>query len=102
MAQLALDVFLGIRPDTIGMREIGAPHDVILANLVDHLDADAIGLISGITLPAPILTRPHLEVEILELVLPFQIHVVEDIRNPANSALADDNPNLRMMLQHAG
>src|SRR5438094_8752775 len=48
------------------------------------------------------LTPRHLGLEVVELVFPFQVHVVEYIGNPADSAFADNYPDLRMMLQHAG
>src|SRR5262249_37253720 len=34
VAQLALDVFLRIGPHPVGVREVRAPHDVVLAELV--------------------------------------------------------------------
>src|SRR6266446_5929726 len=81
--------------------EVRAPHDVVLADLVEHLDTDAIALIGGEALPPPILARLHFQIEILELVLPFEIHAIENVGEPANPALADDELQLWMMLEHA-
>src|ERR1043165_4125927 len=43
VTELARDVLPGIRPHTVGMREIRAPHDLVFAELVQQLDADRIG-----------------------------------------------------------
>src|SRR5215469_16715498 len=63
VAELALDVVLRIGPDAVGVWKVRGPHDVALADLVDQLDADRIGLISRIALAAPILARRHLQIE---------------------------------------
>src|SRR6516225_8118773 len=84
------------------MREIGAPHDVVFADLVQHLDADAIALISRIALPMPIVTRLHLEVQIFKLIFPLEIHVVEDVRNPADTTFADYQLELWVVLKYSG
>src|SRR5438552_737841 len=71
VTEFALDVFLRIRPHPVGMREIRAPHDVVLAELLQQLHADRVSLIGGVALAAPALARLHLEVQALELVLPL-------------------------------
>src|SRR4030095_5491301 len=90
-----------VRPDVLGMRDIRAPHHVVLAQLVDHLDADAIGLVRGHALPPPVVARLHAEPEVPELVLPLEVHVIEDVGDPADATLADDHAHARMALEHA-
>src|SRR6185436_13966250 len=68
VAQLAVDVLLGVRPHAVGMREVRAPHDLVLAQLVEQLDADGIGLVRRPALALPVLARRHGEREVLELV----------------------------------
>src|ERR1700687_5632597 len=70
VAQFALNIFLGIRPDAVGVREIRTPHDIVFTDFVEQLDADAIALVGRVALPPPVVTRLHLEIQIFELVLP--------------------------------
>src|SRR5258705_6069180 len=84
------------------MREVGSPHDVVFADFVEQLDADTIALVGRIALPPPVVARLHLEIEILELVLPFEVHVVEDVGNPADATLAAHHSEPRMMFEYAG
>src|SRR5262249_37258814 len=44
VSELALDVLARVGPHAVGMRKIGAPHDLVVAELVQQLDADGIGL----------------------------------------------------------
>src|ERR1043166_5286285 len=74
VAELAVDVFLRIRPHAVGMREVRAPHDLVLAQLVEQLDADRVGLVRRPALPLPVLARRHRERQVLELVLPLGVH----------------------------
>jgi hypothetical protein len=37
MAQLALDVLFGVRPDALRMREVRAQHDLVLANHMSNV-----------------------------------------------------------------
>src|SRR5271169_3276117 len=67
VAQFALNIFLGIRPDAVGVREIRTPHDIAFANFVEQLDADTIVLISRVALPPPVVTRLNLEIQVFEL-----------------------------------
>ena len=46
--------------------------------------------------------RLHLEIQIFELVLPFEVHVIEDIGNPADATLADHHSDPGMMFEYAG
>src|SRR3989441_12807200 len=99
--ELTLDDLEGVGPDAVGVGEVRAPHDVVDPDLVEQLDADAIRLVGRLALAAPVLARPHAEREVLELVLPFRIHALEDVRDPADAALADDDPQRRVTLEHA-
>src|ERR1700730_1470565 len=83
MPELALDVLRGIRPDAIGMREIRGPHDIVDPELVEELHADLVGLEGGLALPPPVLARSQAQAEVLELVLPLEVHAVADAGNPA-------------------
>src|SRR5438445_685797 len=96
MPELALDVLRGIRPDAIGMREIRRPHDIVDPELVEELHADLVGLEGGLALPPPVLARRHAQAEILELVLPLEVHAVEDVGDPADPALAEHQGDPRM------
>src|SRR5207245_9904781 len=99
--ELALDVLRRIRPDAIGMREIRRPHDIVDPELVEELHADLVGLEGGLALPPPVLARSHAQAEILELILPLEVHAVEDVGDPADPALAEHEGDPRMALQHA-
>src|SRR6516165_10195803 len=61
MAKLFVDIFLRIRPNAVGVRKVRGPHDVTVADLVDQLDADRVGLIGRVALAAPVFAGPHLE-----------------------------------------
>src|SRR5215471_19668928 len=89
VAELALDVFLRIRPHAVGVREVRAPHHVVFTDLIDELHADRVALVGGVALAPPILAWPHLQIELLELVLPLGVHAIEDIGDPAGAGLAD-------------
>src|SRR5713101_1592788 len=78
VTQFALNIFLGIWPDAVGVREIRPPHDIVCADFVEQLNADTIALVGRVALPPPVVTRFHLEIQIFELVLPFEVHVVAD------------------------
>src|SRR6516165_7646858 len=101
MAELLPDVFLRIRPDAVRVREVRGPHNVALADLLDELDADRVGLIGRIALAPPVFTRRHLELELFELILPLGIHAVEHVGDPADPSLADDDLEAGMALEHA-
>src|SRR5712691_4614328 len=102
VAELLLDVFLRIRPDPVGMREVRAPHDVVDPELVEQLYPDRVALIGGVALAVPVFARAHLEVELLELVLPLGVHAVEDVGDPAGAGLADDDLQMRPVFEDAG
>src|SRR2546426_415602 len=101
VTELTLDELARVGPDAVRMGEVRAPHDVVDADLVEQLDADAIRLVGRLALAAPVLTRREAEAEVLELVLPFRVHPLEDVRDPADAALADDDAQRRVSLDHA-
>ena len=98
---LAGDEVLAVGPDAVGVGEVGAPHDVVLAEDVDETDADWVALVGREALAAPVLRRLHLELEVLELVLPLEVHVLEDVGDPANAGLADDEADIGEAFEHA-
>ena len=57
------DEVLAVGPDAVGVGEVGAPHDVVLAEDVDEADADGVALVGREALAAPVLRRLHLELE---------------------------------------
>src|SRR5262249_34878600 len=57
VAELALDVLLRVRPDAVGVWEVRAPHDVVLAKLVEQFHADWVALVGRVALPAPVFAR---------------------------------------------
>src|SRR5689334_383042 len=83
-AELALNVFLRIREDTIGMRIIGSPHDVLDADFVEQPGADAVVLECSPALTMPVITGFHLEMrdEVAETVFILVIHAIEHIGQP--------------------
>ena len=60
VAEFALDVFLRVGPDAVGVREVRAPHDVVFAELVEEFHADRVALVGGVALAAPVVARRHL------------------------------------------
>src|SRR6186713_3449798 len=88
--ELLLDELLGVGPHPVRMREVRAPHDGLRPQLVEQGHTDAVALVGGLALPAPVLAGTHGQLEILELVFPLEVHAIEDIGNPADAALADD------------
>src|SRR5260370_39899847 len=42
MPELPLEILLRVGPHAVGMREVGAPHDLVGAELVQELDADRV------------------------------------------------------------
>src|SRR6516165_1083983 len=101
VAELALDVFLRVGPYAVGVREIRAPHDVVLAEFVDEFDANWVALIGGVALAAPVFAGRHLQVELLELVLPLGVHALQDVGDPAGAGLADDELDAGVVFEHA-
>src|SRR5690242_11600359 len=64
VAELLGDVFSGIRPDAVGMRVVGAPHQGFDAHVLDQLGADAVVLERGAALPAPVFARQQLHLDV--------------------------------------
>src|SRR5438128_1314938 len=77
VAELLGDVLGRLRPDTVGMRVVGAPHQRLDTDVVDELGADGIELERRLALPAPVLARAHLQSEVAEAVFPLEVHPVE-------------------------
>src|SRR2546427_287469 len=102
MAELLGDVLRRLRPDTVGMRVVGAPHERLDADVVDELGADRIELERRLALTAPVFAGPHLQSEVAEAVLPLEVHPVERVRDPADTALAERDADVRVALEDAG
>src|SRR5439155_19183724 len=102
MAELLLDVLRGFRPDAVSVRIIRGPHQRLDAHLVDHLRADAIELERRLALPAPVIARLHRQTEITEAVLPLEVHAIERVGDPADAALAEDDAQVGIALEHGG
>src|SRR4029077_835818 len=102
MTQLALDELARVRPHPVRVGEVRAPHDGIVPQIVEQLDADAIALVSSPALSTPVLAWPHSEAEILELILPLRVHAVQHVGDPADPALANDDLDVAATLEHAG
>ena len=60
VAELLGDVFRGIRPDAVGMRIVGAPHQGLDAHILDQLGADAVVLKRSAALAAPVVCTENL------------------------------------------
>src|SRR5262249_39242966 len=101
MAELALDVLGRVRPDAVGMREVRGPHDVVHAELVQELHAHLVGLEGRLALALPVLAGQHAEAQVLELVLPLEVHAVEDVGDPADAPLTPHQGDARVPLEHA-
>src|SRR2546425_5318478 len=101
VAELALDELARVGPHAIGMGKVRAPHDGVVPEIVDEVDADAVGLVRGLALAAPVFARPHRQREVRELVLPLRVHALEHVRDPADAALADDEDDPRVAFEHA-
>src|SRR5262249_14313024 len=78
------------------------PHERLDAHVLDQLGADRIELEGRPALPAPVIARLHLEGEIAEAVLPLEVHAIERVRDPADAALAERDPDVGVALEHRG
>src|SRR3989475_9680577 len=61
VAELLGDVLRRLRPDAVGMRVVGAPHERLDAHVVDQPGADAVVLERRLALAAPVVARLHLD-----------------------------------------
>src|SRR5216117_3630388 len=100
VAELLGDVLRRLRPDAVGMRVVGAPHERLDADVVDQLGADPVELKRGLALPAPVVARLHREAEIAEAVLPLEVHPVQGVGEPADTALAEGDPDPGVALEN--
>src|SRR6185437_6885438 len=98
VTELLGDVFARFRPDAVAMRVVAAPHQRLQPHLVDELGADAVELEGRLALAPPVVARLHLESQILEAVLPFEIHAVERVWDPADAALAKGDAQIGISL----
>src|SRR5215468_1517973 len=85
---LARHVLARVGPDSVGMREVRSPHDLVGAQLVDEVHAHRIRLVGRPALALPVFAGGHGEREILELILPLAVHAPEDVGDPADARLA--------------
>src|SRR5215468_12392865 len=97
--ELLLDVLRRLRPHTVAVRIVRAPHERLHAHVLDQLGADAVELEGGLALPPPVVAGLHREAEVAEAVLPLEVHAVERVRHPADAALAEGDPHARVALE---
>ena len=60
-----------------------------------------IGLVGRIALPIPVFAGLHLEIEVLELVLPLEIHVLQHVGDPAQPRFADHDLEVGITFERA-
>src|SRR5213594_1392738 len=99
VAELLGDVLRRLRPDAVGMRVVGAPHEGLDAHVVDQPGTDAVVLERRLALAAPLVARLHLESEVAEAVLPLVVHAIKRVGDPADAALAERDPDVRVALE---
>src|SRR5215471_9326153 len=87
--ELLRDVFGRLRPHPIAVRIVGAPHERLHPHVLDELGADPVELEGRLALPPPVVAGLHLEPQVVEAVLPLEVHAVEGVGNPADAALAE-------------
>ena len=102
MPELFINKLLRVGPHAVGVGEVGTPHDVFHAQIVEQLDADPVRLVGGLALPVPVLAGFHGQCEVFELVFPLEVHMIDEIRDPADAAFTDYDLYLRAPLQNAG
>src|SRR6185295_11004168 len=100
VAELLLDVLGGLRPHSVAVGIVGAPHQRVLADLVDHLGPDAVELERRLALPPPVVAGLHRETQVAEAVLPLEVHAVEGVGQPADPALSERDPDPGIPLEH--
>ena len=82
LGEVLVEHALRVGPDAIGVRVVGAPNDVVLADQRDDRVEILVLLIGDIALPAEIVARLELEIEAPRAVGIFGVEAVEDIRQP--------------------
>src|SRR3546814_15943044 len=82
------------------MWKIRPPHHIVDSQHVEQFDADLVALIGRLALTVPVIGRLHRQGQIRELLLPLQIHMIQDVRNPADTALADHDLDVGISLQN--
>src|SRR5262250_2840789 len=86
--ELLLDVLGRLRPHSVAVRIVGAPHERLHPHVLDELGADPVEREGRLALPPPVVAGLHLEPQVVEAVLPLEVHAVEGVGNPADAALA--------------
>src|SRR5438046_9246846 len=99
VAELVGELLLRLRPDAVGMRVVGAPHERPDAHVAEQPRADAVVLERRLALAAPVVARLHREPEVAEAVLPLVVHAIERVGDPADAALAERDPDVRVALE---
>ena len=89
---------LRIRPDTVGVRVVGAPDDVVLADQRDDRIEILVLLIGDVALPTEIVARPQFEIEAFRPVCIFGVEAVEHIGQPGHSRLAEHEVEVGVFL----
>ena len=59
VGKFTFDEILGIGPNSVGMREITTPHDIVLTQYVEQAKSDGVALVSRKALSLPIFGRSH-------------------------------------------
>src|SRR5215831_14499544 len=67
LPQVLLDHLERVRPDTVGVRIVGAPEDVVLPHQMDDIGHDTLVLEGGVALAPPVVAGLHGEPEVGEL-----------------------------------
>src|SRR5215475_13067020 len=102
MPELLLDEAGRLRPDTVRVRIVRAPHERLDAHVLDELGADAVELERALALPAPVVAGLHGEAEVAEAVLPLEVHAVERVGDPPDAALAEGDADVGVALEDGG
>src|SRR5713226_2872380 len=99
MAELLVDVLRRLRPHAVAVRIVRAPHQRLHAHVVDELGADTVELEGRLALAAPVVARLHLQAEVVEAVLPLEVHAVQGIGHPADAALSEGDADAGIALE---
>src|SRR5437870_3705169 len=78
---------LRIRPDAVGVRVVGAPDDVVLADQRNDRIEILVLLIGDVALPSEIVARLQFEIEAPRTVRILCVEAVEDIGQPGHARL---------------
>src|SRR5215204_325949 len=106
MQRIFLDHILGKRPGAVGMRIVRAPHNMAIAEEIDQMETDEIGLIGRPDLTLEDLTGHVLKRDLgglaaLELALVAIVHFLDDEGYPADRRFGETKLQLGMTLERA-